>query len=165
MLETKKETLSDGIVVWQGGNVQTAQGGFILDATGLTNGQTIKAGTPIGFDESTRKAVIIKTATLQADATNTATTYQVLKGHLLIVGDKVGATKGSKSYAITAIDTTNAGYDVLTVGTTLGAVLTAGTALFQTAATGATAADFIGNHRWKFSVPSRAVHQNRSGFA
>jgi len=143
MFELKKEVLSDGIPVWQGGNVETAQGGFILDATGLSTGDTVKAGTPVGFDESTRKAVIIKTATLQADATNTATTYNVLKGHLLIVGDKIGATKGSKSYAITAIDKTNTAYDVLTVGTTLGAALTSGTALFQTSATGTTAADFI----------------------
>ena len=143
MFELKKEVLSDGIPVWQGREVETAQGGFILDATGLTTGDTVKAGTPVGFDESTRKAVIIKTATLQADATNTATAYQVLKGHLFIVGDKIGATKGSKSYAITAIDKTNAAYDVLTVETTLGAALTAGTALFQTSATGATAADFI----------------------
>ncbi len=143
MFELKKEILSDGIQVWQGGNVETAQGGFILDATGLTAGATIKAGTPVGFDESTRKAVIIKTAVLQADITNTATTIPVLKGHLYIVGDKIGATKGSKSYAITAIDTSNTAYDVLTVATTLGAALTAGTALFQTAAIGATAADFV----------------------
>ena len=143
MLELKKEIISVGVQVWQGGNVETAQGGFILDATGLTTGATIKAGTPVGFDENTRKVLVIKTAVLQANVTITATDLPVLKGSLYIVGDNIGATKGSKSYGITAIDKTNANYDVLTIGTTLGAALTAGTALFQTLATGATAADFI----------------------
>lgn len=36
--------------------LETARGGFTLDATGLTVGQTIPAGTPMVFDEATRKA-------------------------------------------------------------------------------------------------------------
>jgi hypothetical protein len=144
MYELKKEILSAGVQVWQGSKtLETAQGGFILDITGLVNGSTIKAGSPIGYDESVRKARLIKVSVLTLIATSTDTTYQVAKGHLLVVGENIGATKGSKSYAITAIDATNTAYDVITVATTLGANLAVGTVLFQTATTGATAADFI----------------------
>lgn len=132
----KKEVISRGVTIFQT-ILETAQGGFTLDATGLTAGSVIPAGTPIGYDESTRKAVVLKTATLQANATNSATTYNVLKGHQFKVGDNVAAATGSKAYAITAIDTANAGYDVLTLGTTLGTALNAGVALFQSATTGA----------------------------
>lgn len=50
--------------------LETARGGFTLDATGLTAGQTIPAGTPIAFDEATRKA---KKATLTGTAPNQTT--------------------------------------------------------------------------------------------
>lgn len=133
------------IEVWQ--NVfETALGGFTLDTTGLTtlaSGSVLKAGLPFGFDESTRKARCIKVATLYANATNSATTYQVLKGHNAIVGEYFGYTVGGAAYAITVIDTSNAAYDVLTVGTTLGVAITAGNVLFQSSATGASAAALI----------------------
>lgn len=144
-LQPVKTTAAGDIVVWQ--NVfETALGGFTLDTTGLTTlaaGSVLKAGLPMGFDESTRKARCIKVATLYANATNTATTYQVLKGHNFIVGEYFGYTVGGAAYAITAIDTSNAAYDVLTVGTTLGVAITAGSALFQSSATGASAAALI----------------------
>ncbi|OBW43494.1 hypothetical protein AB670_00023 [Chryseobacterium sp. MOF25P] len=44
--------------------LETARGGFSLDMTGLTVGETISAGTPMTFDEATRKA---KKATLTGD--------------------------------------------------------------------------------------------------
>jgi hypothetical protein len=144
-LQPVKTTAAGDITVWQ--NVfETALGGFTLDTTGLTTlaaGSVLKAGLPFGFDESTRKARCIKVATLYANATNSATTYQVLKGHNAIVGEYFGYTVGGAAYAITAIDISNAGYDILTVGTTLGVAITAGNALFQSSATGASAAALI----------------------
>ncbi len=55
------------------------------------------------------------------------------------VGDNLasGAT-GGKAYPITAIDKTNAGYDIITVGTSIGAVAI-GDTLYNSTATGATA--------------------------
>lgn len=44
--------------------LETARGGFTLDATGLTANEIIPAGTPMTFDEETRKA---KKATLTGD--------------------------------------------------------------------------------------------------
>lgn len=144
-LQPVRTTGAGDIEVWQ--NVfETASGGFTLDTTGLTtlaSGSVLKAGLPFGFDESTRKARCIKVATLYANAANNATTYQVLKGHNAIVGEYFGYTVGGAAYAISAIDTSNAGYDILTLGTTLGVAMTAGNALFQSSATGASAAALI----------------------
>lgn len=56
------------------------------------------------------KAVMVKTAVAQANAAANATSLKVLKGHALIVGDKVAGS------TISAIDTSNADYDTLTVG-------------------------------------------------
>lgn len=54
-LQPKKVMSDNGIEIWQT-VLETAQGGFALDATGLTAGDTIEAGTPFTFDETTRKA-------------------------------------------------------------------------------------------------------------
>lgn len=47
--------------------LEMARGGFTLDATGLTVGEIIPAGTPMVFDEATRKA---KKAALTGTAPN-----------------------------------------------------------------------------------------------
>ena len=134
------------IPVWQGTNkdIQLAQGGFLLDTTGFDAGYVLPAGTPMAFNSATRVAKALKVATLTANATNTATTYQVAKGHNFKVGDYFAAAPGGAAYAITAIDTTNAAYDVITVGTTLGVALTSGALLFGSSATGASAASYGG---------------------
>ena len=59
-LEPTSKTGSRTIPIFQK-VLETARGGFTLDATGLTAGETIPAGTPMVFDEETRKA---KKATL-----------------------------------------------------------------------------------------------------
>ena len=80
---------------------------------------------------------VVKTAKLTAAATDSATKYKVAKGHAFKVGDVVMATTSAKAYAISAIDTSNTGYDELTVGTTLGVALSAGDQLMQAASEGA----------------------------
>lgn len=137
-----RELGAGSIPIWQGvgKDIQLAQGGFALVATGLPAGTVIPAGTPFVFDHTTRTATMMGGAILYADATIAATTYQVKKGHTLKVGDFFAATSGSKAYAITVIDTSNVLFDTITVGTTLGAALTAGQNLFASTATGATAA-------------------------
>jgi len=131
-------------VVWQGTgkDIQLAQGGFLLDRTGFPDGTIIPAGTPMSFDESARTAKPLVTAVIYANAGSTDTTYQVKKGHLLQVGNYFALIQGGgKAYAITVIDTTNANYDVITVGTTIGAA-TAGDMAFASTATGATSSNF-----------------------
>lgn len=133
------------IPIWQGlgKDIQLAQGGFELAATGLAAGALIPAGTPIVFDEAARTATIVGGGVLFANATNVATTYQVAKGHTFKVGSNLasGATGGAAE-AITAIDTSASDHDVLTVGTTLGVALTAGANMFASSAAGASASAY-----------------------
>ena len=140
-LQPVKTISTGGIPVWIDIK-QLYPGGFTLVTTGLNTANLVVAGTPLLVSETARTATVVKTAILQADAADNATTYRVLKGHHFAVGDYLAQVVGGKAYAITAIDTSNAAYDVLTVGTTLGVALTAtdGIVLFQSSATGAAAA-------------------------
>lgn len=134
----EKRTSTGKIPVF-GSHAETAPGGFLLVTTGLAIGATLAAGTPLVLDYDARTATALHTGIVQTTAGGTATTYQVKKGHTLAVGDNIATGPvGGKAYPITAIDATNADYDVLTVDTTIGAA-TAGSLLFASTATGATA--------------------------
>lgn len=138
-----KRTLTTGsIPVFQiSEHPQLAQGGFALDTTGLTADSVLYAGQPFLFDEATRLAKPLHTGVIYETSGASDTVYKVKKGHLFIVGDNFCKTVGNKAYAITAIDTSNASYDSVTVGTTLG-TLTAGDFVFASSAAGATAGAF-----------------------
>lgn len=140
-LQITKEVVSSGVPLFQK-VLETARGGFTLDTTGLTNGATIPGGSVISFDETTRIAKVFKTAEVVENAGSSATAYKVKKGSLFNVGDYIANATGGKAYAITSIDASGSSdYDTLTVGTSIGAV-TAGDGIFQSSATGATAAAF-----------------------
>lgn len=132
-----------GIPIWHGldKDIQLAQGGFALSATGLPAGSLIPAGTPVVFDEAARTASIIGGGNLQAAATGNPTVYRLNKGNTVKVGDYMALVAGGAAYAITAIDTSNAAYDSVTVGTTLGNA-SIGAAVFVSSATGASAAAY-----------------------
>jgi len=115
-------------------------GGVLLMASSLKSGtEEIGAGTIIGEDSGNAGQYhIVKTAKLQANATNSATDYRVLKGHQFKVADIISTkdVASCKAYAITSITETETAYDTLTVGTTLGVTMTAanGIVLVQVAA-------------------------------
>jgi len=110
--------------------IEDIQGGVTISIADYTDGFILPAGSVIGKG-SNGLFRVLKTAKLTADATNTATTYQVEKGHGFKVGEFLASATGAKAYAITVVDTSNANYDVLTVGTTLGLAYTAGQGLFK----------------------------------
>jgi hypothetical protein len=98
--------------------IEDIPGGITVAVKDLSQPR-IYAATPVGKDESGLYHVV-KTAKIQtATDAATDTAYKVAKGHNFKVGDVLAS--GAKGYAITAIDTTAADYDLLTVGTTLGA--------------------------------------------
>lgn len=141
-----KRTDSTGdIPVFQGTgkDIQLAQGGFLLVITGLVLGYIIKAGTPMIFDESTRKATPLRTGKVFEVAASDATSYKIEKGSPLKVGDNFASKVGNKAYPITAIDTSLAGYDTVTVGTSIGA-LAVGDFVFASSTTGASNSSFGG---------------------
>lgn len=107
-------------------------GGICIAAADLTQA-TLAAGTPVGLDVN-GLAHVIKQAIMADTATDSATDYKVDKGHNLKVGDPVASAVSGAAYDITAINTSNANYDTLTLGTTLGVALAADDILFLAAA-------------------------------
>lgn len=87
------------------------------------------------------KSHIVKFAKVVEDVAASGTSIKVAKNHHFKVGDVVFAEAGSAAYAISAINSSNAAYDVLTVGTTLGA-LSNGAYLFHAPEAGETAGAF-----------------------
>ncbi|MBO0947288.1 hypothetical protein [Fibrella forsythiae] len=131
MLNFKKTVVNGGVPLFQQ-VFETAQGGFFLDKASLDPLQRVlPGGTMLYYDESTRKAFVIKSTVLQAAATNADTTYKVLKNHGFKVGDIVAESLKGKSVDITTINTADAAFDVLTLSATLGVALPAGSALYQ----------------------------------
>jgi len=112
--------------------IEDIPGGVTLAAADVTQA-IVAAGTPVGKDANGLFHVV-KTAKAQANAANNATAYKVLKGHNFKVGNFLTTGLLKIAYAITAIDTSNADYDTLTVGTTLGVAVAAGDVLIEAAA-------------------------------
>ena len=136
-LSTTRTVISRGVPIYQGKPV-TAAGGFTLDQTGLVLLSILAAGSLIGYNEATRKAQVIKSLSLQTAAGAADTAYKVAKGGIAKVGDVFAYVLKGTAYDITAIDTTDPNFDLVTLSTTLGKALPIGTALFQAAAAVAT---------------------------
>ena len=105
-------------------------GGVTVNTSEL-GGSALKEGTPLAYSATDNMYHVCKTAKVVTAATATEVNYEVEKGHHFKVGDRF-ATEGANGQLITAIDkTTNATKDIITVGTTLGAVVAVGTVAFQ----------------------------------
>ena len=97
---------------WRG-EFKVLPGDFKLKQT-FVDGTILKAGTPIQIDFENMECAVVKVAKVLAGGTTTIP--RVTKGTLLKVGDnvmKLGKTDVSR--AVSAIDTTNADYDVVTL--------------------------------------------------
>lgn len=114
-------------------NVQTIfrlSGGFNLDDDKLVAGTYLPPLAPLAIDFATRKAKAVKNVKVYENAAADATEIKVEKTSLAYVNMYLG--NGAKSAQATAIDKSNASYDVLTIS--LGAAVTAGEVLFETSA-------------------------------
>jgi hypothetical protein len=121
------------------------KGGGTLSNIGLVDKSLIRAGALVNFDENTRLVTILKTAVVVEVAAGGAVAYKIAKqnknqAHLFVSGDIFAKTVGGPSYAGTLDTTTSPDYDIVTVGTTLGA-MAVGDVLFHSAASGAAAGD------------------------
>lgn len=103
-------------------------GGVTVSVANL-GGSALFEGTPIGKGAD-GLFVVCKTAQIITEAAADATKYEVAKGHHFKVGDRF-ATAACNGQSITSIDKTDAAKDVITVGTTLGAKINAGTCAFE----------------------------------
>ena len=103
-------------------------GGVTVSVANL-GGSALFEGTPVGKG-SNGLYVVCKTAQIITAATNDAVSYEVAKGHHFKVGDRF-ATASCNGQLITAIDKSDSAKDTITVGTTLGAAITANTCAFE----------------------------------
>ena len=134
----RKDTQTPRVIMHK---IADIRGGVSVATADLTQ-DWLAEGTPLSAPVD-GICHVVKVAKVQANATNSATEINVYKGHNLKVGDNVFAVAGGKAYAITAIDTSAAGYDTVTVGTTLGVALTKDVSfIMQAAASGASGATF-----------------------
>lgn len=136
-MQNSRETDGEPRKVVFATKIEDVIGGITLDSSFFAAGDLVPAGTPV-VKETNGMYQPIKTARLTSAASNTATDYQVAKGHVFKVGDFVASGVGAKAYAITAINKSNADYDVITLGTTLGVAVSNGATLFQAIAESAT---------------------------
>lgn len=103
--------------------------GGVTVKTANLGGTALFEGTPLGKGKD-GVFEVCKTAQIVTKAEASATTYEVAKGHHFKVGDRF-ATDACNGQTITAIDKSDATKDIITVGTTLGAVVNAGTCAFE----------------------------------
>lgn len=130
----KKETAQAKVIMHR---VADIRGGVSVVTSELTQ-DFLPEGAPLSLPDSNGKTHVVKYALVKTTAAVNATEISVYKDHNFKVGDIVFAAERGNAYAITAIDTSNSGYDVITVGTTLGAALTADISyLFQAKTSGA----------------------------
>lgn len=101
-------------------------------------GAVLHEGTPIG-EGANGLYKVVKTAKLYANASNTDTAYKVVKGHHFVAGDYI-TCGNNNGQLISSIDKSNAAYDTITVGTTIGAAFNAGACMTETTGANKTAA-------------------------
>lgn len=129
--------------------VYRLSGGFNLELSNLAGIEVIPPLAPIVVDFVSRKATVVLNVSVAEAITAGATSLKVKKGCLVRVGMHIG--NGSNGGTVTAIDKSNADYDVLTLaeGSTLAANV--GAVLFESATvagkTAKATANFL-NYAW-----------------
>lgn len=114
---------------WRG-DVKVLPGDFKLKQT-FAEGTILKAGTPIQLDFDNMECGVVKVAKVLAGGTTTIP--RVTKGTLLKVGDTVAKVgKLDLSRTVSAIDTSNAAYDLVTLSGAM-TTLTTGDFLVESA--------------------------------
>lgn len=93
--------------------------------TSVLGGDVLLEGSVVGAPVN-GICEVLKVAVISSDATSSDTSYRVAKGSHFKAGEFVTSGVSKKAYAITAIDKSNADYDVITVGTTLGVAIAKG---------------------------------------
>lgn len=112
-IEFQKTAYSGRFPEFWRGEAKVLPGGF-KPAQTIANGTVVRRGTPLCVDFSQRKAYICKAGLVLTGGTTTKP--RVAKGNYFAVGDRVSKVGHyGASPTISAIDTSNAAYDVLTL--------------------------------------------------
>ncbi|GHT02058.1 hypothetical protein AGMMS49525_04750 [Bacteroidia bacterium] len=129
-IEFGKMKVPGGFPVFWRGEFKVLPGDFKLTQTFPVE-TLIKKGTPIKLDFDNMQATVSKAAKVVAGGTNTVPL--IAKGHLLAVGESVKLDEGASTGNVTAIDTTNADYDVLTLSASVGTLAAGNVLVAETA--------------------------------
>lgn len=147
------QSVGGDIPIWQNPeDLQKVSGGFTF-ANAPSAIALVPGGTPVELDEDARTAGIAYRFEVYEEVADDAVIIKIVKdntkyGNLAKVGMNIMAmpaavgTAGA-AYAITEIDTSNADYDQLTIGTTLGATLAVGSIIAEADSTHATTAKLL----------------------
>ena len=124
--------------MWDVATMKQFDGGFLLNKTCLPAGtKKLPKGALLKANFTTRTAVMVKTAVLQANLAADGTTVKILKGHNLLATDIIGIN--GNSVVVGTITTSNADYDSFDISAgALGGALTKGDILQQYTDDGAT---------------------------
>lgn len=127
-------------------DVQTGhrkRGAYKLDCTGLTNGSILPNLTPVSVDLKTRLCKVVKNVKVLEEVAADATTAKIAKNSLVEVNMILGTgTKGAK---VTAIDKSNADFDLITLEAAFGEKVLVGAVLFEATAAGGTKPKNVAN--------------------
>lgn len=107
-------------------------GPYKLDITNLMVGSTLPVFTPVEVDMKKRTVVAVKNVMVVEKYTNGATSIKVAKKSLAYIGMFIG--NGEKGAKVTAIDKSNANYDIFTIEASFGVDIAAGEKLFEAVA-------------------------------
>lgn len=112
------------------------RGPYKLDTANLNVGDNLPSFIPIAADLKNKKCSVVRNVLVTEAYTSGGTSLKIKKGSYVYPGMHIG--DGAKGATVSAINKSNAGYDLLTI-TDFGANLAVGTVLFEaTAVAGAT---------------------------
>lgn len=97
--------------IWRG-ECKVLPGGF-KPKNSLAKGAVLLRATPLYVDFSDMTAAVVKASKVLEGGTTTKP--RIAKGSYFVVGDKVTKIGGTGTPTISAIDTSNAGYDVISL--------------------------------------------------
>lgn len=118
-------------------------GGFNLDITNLERGAYVPSICPLKVDFTTRTAVAVKNVRVVEAVVSGATSIKIAKDSLAYVGMHIG--NGTKGATVSAVNKSNADYDVLTT-TAFDAAAAVGIVLFEASAAGGTTPKNVANY-------------------
>lgn len=113
------------------------KGGFNLDVEGLPKGKEVPVLCPLALNFSERKAYVVVNLKVYEKATSGTTSVKIHKGSFVKVGGKYMLNK-STYIEVSAVDTSNDEYDLLTVAST-SADIAAGSVLAEANVSGSSA--------------------------
>jgi len=121
------------------------RGVYKLDTTNLNVGDYLPSFTPIAANLNTKICVPVRNVkVIEAYATGAeALTIKIAKNSLAYAGMFIG--NGSKGAQVSAIDKSNAGYDVLTIAAAFGANIAKDAVLFEATAVSGTTPKNVAN--------------------